>query len=61
VRIVRQVARDAQCLAGIARVRQEELDDLRALRLRAPGAEAKPFRQLPTTARTLRHFAWSLP
>src|SRR5439155_9555911 len=48
VRILGQVARDAQRLAFVTRVGAKELDQLAPLRRRAPGAKAERRRQLPT-------------
>ena len=42
VRIVVEVARDAKRLTGIARMRGEELDELRAQRRGAPRAVTEP-------------------
>jgi hypothetical protein len=53
--IVRQVSRHAKRLSGVARVRHEELDDLPALRSRAPRTEAETLLDVLSTARASRH------
>src|SRR2546427_823887 len=59
VPLLGQVARDAQRLALVTRVRPEELDQLAPLRRRAPGAEAERRRHVPTTFAADAHAATS--
>ena len=55
LRLGAEVARDPQRLAGVARMRREELDELRALRRRAPRAEAEPLLDRPAALGTRAH------
>ena len=57
VRLLRQVARDAQGLAGIAWVRSKELDQLASLRRGAPRAEAVCRLELPSALPANAHVA----
>jgi hypothetical protein len=55
MRIVGEVLRDAERLAGITWMGREELDDLAPLPRRAPRTEAKTLFDLTSAARASRH------
>lgn len=55
LRVSRQIARDAERLAGVTGMRREELDELASLWRRTPGTEAETLLDLACTARASRH------
>src|SRR4029078_6924642 len=57
VRLLGQVTRDAQGLAGVTWVRPNDLAQLAPLRRRAPGAEAVRRLQLPSALTARAHVA----